>query len=198
MGVTFQDLALTTLHNFFADDVYLIIRAILSYILELQYILLIFGQVSGLVCAWDKTVAAPIPAGPPPMQLWLLPWTWDEEGKASPILGVPAGETVNVEQVEMLLLEKVESRVVKLKARQLALAARITLANSLILGCLWYLLMMWAGKWCFLKKLQNIIDGFVWARRSCVTQGRWPFQNQKADWGLLGWKTNIMRSLRIS
>lgn len=97
VGVTFQDLALTTLHNFYADDVYLIIRAIYCYILELQHILQIFEQVFGLVFAWNKTIAAPIPAGPPPIHLWMLPWEWEEEGKASPILGVPAGETVNVE-----------------------------------------------------------------------------------------------------
>lgn len=142
VGVTFQDLALNTLHNFFADDIYLIIRAILCYILELQQILLIFGQVSGLVCAWDKTKAAPIPAGPPPMQLWLLPWTLEEEGQASNILGAPAGATINVDQVEAILVDKIESRIVKLKPRQLALAARITVANSILLGCLWYLIMM--------------------------------------------------------
>lgn len=43
VGVTFQDLALNTLHNLFADDVYLIIRAIMCYVLELQHILFIFG-----------------------------------------------------------------------------------------------------------------------------------------------------------
>lgn len=59
------------LQNMYADDLYPVIRAILQYIMILQQILHVFGLASGLVCAWEKTVAASIPAGPPPLSLWL-------------------------------------------------------------------------------------------------------------------------------
>lgn len=118
------------------------------------------------------------------MQLWLLPWTWEGEGTASKLLGVPAGETINVEQVETLLVDKLETRIEK--PRQLALAARITVANSLFLGCLGYLLMMWAGKRCFLRKLQSIIDGFVCSGRSRVARVTVALPRFEGGLGLIG------------
>lgn len=51
VGVQFPELAITTLHIFYVDDKYLIIRVVLSYILELRHILYIFVEVSRLVCA---------------------------------------------------------------------------------------------------------------------------------------------------
>lgn len=36
------------------------------------------------------------------------------------------------------------------------------------MGCIWYMLTVWAGKQEFLKKLQRIVDRFVWAGMSKV------------------------------
>lgn len=167
-GVRFPKVGIQMLHNFFADDVFMIIRALLHYIKELQGILDLFGAASGLVFAWEKTIAACIPAGPPPMSLWLYPWRWENDTNASPILGVPTAQTMSVELIETTVTEKLESRIIKFKARQLTLAARISVANSLLMGCIWYLLTIWAGKRAFLLKLQKIIESFVWAGRSRV------------------------------
>lgn len=113
VGVQFPDLAIYALHNFYADDIYLIIRAVLCYILELQHILHVFGMVFGLVCAWDKTIVWPIPAGPLPLQLWLLPWTWEDDNNASKQLGFPTAQTIVVAKVEELILTKLENKMVK-------------------------------------------------------------------------------------
>lgn len=43
VGVNFPKQDIKTLHNMFADDLYMIIRALLCYIYELQRILDIFG-----------------------------------------------------------------------------------------------------------------------------------------------------------
>lgn len=51
VGVGFPKLGLRTLQNMFADDLSMIIRALLCYILELQRILHAFGEASGLICA---------------------------------------------------------------------------------------------------------------------------------------------------
>lgn len=108
-GVNFPKIGIQTLFNFFADDVFMIIRAVLMYIKELQGILTIFGTASGLVFAWEKTIAACIPAGPPPIALWLFPWRWEEDANASPILGVPTAHTVSVERIEETVTTKLES-----------------------------------------------------------------------------------------
>lgn len=120
----------------YADDIYMIIRAIMCYIWELQRILDVFRRASGLVCAWEKTIASSIPTGPPPMHLWLLPWKWENDGNASKLLGAPTAQSIVVEQVEALLLAKLEACVCKLRERKLILAARILVANTLLLSCI--------------------------------------------------------------
>lgn len=70
-----------------------------------------------------------------------------------------------------MLLTKLENRMIKLRARQLTLAAQITIANTLLLGCIWYLITVWAGQPCFLGKLQRLINIFIWAGRSRVVRG---------------------------
>lgn len=74
VGVYFPTTNSYSLHNMLADDTSMVIRAQMQYILELKRILRVFGIASGLVCAWEKMIACVIPAGPPPIELWMLPW----------------------------------------------------------------------------------------------------------------------------
>lgn len=73
-GVIFPETGQHSLHNMYADDTSVIIRARAQYIRELHRILQCFGEVSGLVCAWEQTIASAISAGPPPLEIWIYPW----------------------------------------------------------------------------------------------------------------------------
>lgn len=98
----------------------------------------------------------------------MLPWKWEENGSASPLLGIPIAETIAMRRFEALIVTKLESKLNKLQAFCLTLGAQIVVANGLVMGCLWFLLIMWAGEVSFLKKLQRLIDNFVWTGRSRV------------------------------
>lgn len=87
VGMQFSKQNVHALQNMYADELYLIIQAILCYILELQQILQVFGKAFGFFSAWDKTVASAIPARPLSPQLWLLPWKWEDDANASPPKG---------------------------------------------------------------------------------------------------------------
>lgn len=93
-GVLFPEDDVQALLYMFADDLAAIIRAMLQYIEEFRNILEAFGNVSGLKCAWDQTIASYIPARPPPMEFWLLRWKWEDNQSASPLLGVPTAQTI--------------------------------------------------------------------------------------------------------
>lgn len=185
-GVAFPRVNQRALHNFFADDVYLVIRAMLTYILTVQRLLELFGNASGLFCVWEKTVAAPIPAGPPPQSLRLLPWKWESDATASPLLGVPVAQTLSCEKMETMITEKLDGKLAKMRLRHLNLAARVTVANSILLGCLWYLLSVWSGKLQFLNLLQKRIDAFVWAGRSRVARSTVLLPKNVGGLGLVG------------
>lgn len=91
-------------------------------------------------------MASVIPASPPPMHLWLLPLQWENDGIAPQLLGAPVAQTIVIEQLETILLSKLEARLCQLRERKLTLAALILVANTLLLSCIWYLLSVWAGK----------------------------------------------------
>lgn len=85
-------------------------------------------------------------------------------------MGIPIAQTLSVGRIETAIVSKLENRIEKLHTHHLALAASITIANSILLGCIWYMLAVWAGKKAFLTKLQRIIDHFVWAGLSWVNR----------------------------
>lgn len=52
----------------------------------------------------------------------------------------------------------------------LSFAARLMVANCIIMGCIWYLLILWAGEGTFMSKLQRMVDRFVWKGRNRVAR----------------------------
>lgn len=169
-GVFFPNIGSSLMHNMYADNLTALIRALIRYILEFKRILIDFGNVSGLHCAWELSIASYISGGPPPPSHWLFLWTWEENANASTITGIPVAETIAMQCLEEMMLSKLESKLSKLRHCCLTLAARVVVANGLVLSCLWFLLMMWAGKVQFLKKLQGLVDNFIWTGRSRVTR----------------------------
>lgn len=104
------------------------------------------------------------------MDLWLLPWRWEDDEAASPILGIPTAQSISNVRLEETIQTKVDNKLHKIQNRQLTLAARVTVANSVLLGCVWYFLFVWSGKECFLNCIQGKVDRFVWAGRSRVAR----------------------------
>lgn len=72
-GVQFTEQRVDNVQVFYADDVAAVIKADMRYIEECHRILTLFGLASGLKFIWEKTKAAFIPEGPPPLRFWLLP-----------------------------------------------------------------------------------------------------------------------------
>lgn len=143
-------LGLSILQSMFADNLTMIIRAAMIYVLRCKQILLTFGAVSGLKCVWEQTVAAFIPEGPPPEEFGLLPWKWEDSTNASPCLGFPVAAEFLVVLMESQMLATIEARLAKMRGRHLSIAARVTVANGLILSSIWYLVTLWAGELSFL------------------------------------------------
>lgn len=70
--------------------------------------------------------------------------------------------------MEEMIQTKLTNGIQKHGRRHLSLAARIVVANSLILSTIWYLITLWAGDLSFLSKIQGQITKFVWAGKSRV------------------------------
>lgn len=161
VGVRFPQLGTSNLLTMYADDTSMVVKAEMRYVMKIKEILDIFGAASGLRCIWEKTKAAFIPGGPPPMPFWLLPWTWEEDANATKLLGFPIACSFSTIQMERQIQSKMSTSIAKLQQRHLSLAGQVVAANSLILGLILYILTLWAGELDFLAKLQKILEAFV-------------------------------------
>lgn len=131
-------------------------------------------------------VASVIPAGPPPTAVGPVPWRWEDDPVASKLLGIPTTQTLSIPRMETMMTTKLEGRIGKLQDRHLTLAARIVIANSLLLGCIWFMLTVWAGQATFLKRIQRIVDRFVWKGRSRVRGSTTALSKDDGGLNLLG------------
>lgn len=111
VGVRFPSLGISNLLVMYANDTNITIKAEMRYILKIKEILEIFGAACGLRCIWEKTKAAYILGGPPPMAFWLLPWTWEENANASKLLGFPTASSLSTEQMEQQVQGKITASV---------------------------------------------------------------------------------------
>lgn len=184
-GVEFPELGLVTILSMYADDVAVMLRAEIRYIMACKDILMRFGAVSGLHFIWNQTKAAYIPDGPPPSAFWLFPWTWEEISNASKYLGFPMASDFAVAQTERLLCTKIDNSLEKFRTRHLSLAGRIVVANSLILSTIWYIITLWARDQKFFTTLQSRIDSFVWAGRPRVNRNTTTLARHHGGLGLL-------------
>lgn len=70
---------------------------------------------------------------------------------ASPLSEIPIAKPIAMKRLEEILLAKLVTKIEKLKSCCLPMATCITVANGLIMGSLWFLLMMCAPKVSFLR-----------------------------------------------
>lgn len=185
VGVRFPHLDTANLHTMFADDTSMVIKAEMRYVKKVKEILDIFGAASGLYCTWEKTKAAFIPGGLPPVAFRPLPWQWEVNATATKLLGFPTASSFSSIQMEQLIVTKMSTSIEKLKLRHLSLAGRVTAANCLIMGSLWYILTLWAGDLDFLSKIQKGIEAFVWADKSRVNRNTTTQGKAKGGLGLM-------------
>lgn len=160
-------------------------KAGMRYVWVVKAILDLFEEASGLRFVWEKTKAAFLPEGPPSMPFWLLPWTWEQAANVTKSLGYHVAGSFSVGQMENQVHTRITNRICKLKKHQLSLAGRITAANSLILSTIWYVLTLWARDLSFLKKLQTLVEAFVWAGRSRVCQATATQYKSRGGLGLI-------------
>jgi hypothetical protein len=75
--VMIEPLGKQGMHNFYADDVSLIIRGKPEYLQSIMQTFEVFGKTSGLYVSWPKTKAAHISDGPLPIYLDNLHCSWE-------------------------------------------------------------------------------------------------------------------------
>ncbi|CAM6105223.1 unnamed protein product [Calypogeia fissa] len=81
-GTCIDTLQIHNAHGMYADDIRMILQAVLRYILKCMEIFETFGKASGLYCRWKGTKAVFLSARPVPAELLALGWEREDDDKA--------------------------------------------------------------------------------------------------------------------
>jgi hypothetical protein len=160
------------MHSFYADDVALIICDQPQYLQQIQSIFDNFGAASGLFVDWRKTKGAFISSQPLPQRLQQLRWEWESPENSSKLLGFPVAESVSLPRMQAMVTEKLESKLQVSRKNPMNLAARVVVANHLLLSSIWYWLTLWPGTLGELSKLQTKVVKFIWAGQKLTARHR--------------------------
>jgi hypothetical protein len=109
-GVEVKPIRQEGLHNFYADDVALIIRDKPECLRKTMEIFQSFGKASGLYVNWSKTKGAYVSDQPLPERLNALRWEWETSENATKLLGFPTAQDISVSRMKAMVLATLEDR----------------------------------------------------------------------------------------
>jgi hypothetical protein len=94
-GVLLKPIDTVVMHSLYADNVSLVMRAVMENVAQIMQMLQTFGAASGLYVEWAKTKAAFIPMQDTPSEFAALGWTWETDANATKLLGVPIAQHIS-------------------------------------------------------------------------------------------------------
>lgn len=161
-GVPIQEIQRDYFLGQFADDNKVLVEARRQYLKEIFRLFDLFAQASGLRIKKAGIKAVYIGEGEIPTDLLDLGLVWETEENFSKILGLHIGKGISPQLMCSYLSQTLENRLTRARRNPLSLMARVTIANNLIMGSLWFMLQLWVGDEKQLKIWEKCICEFIW------------------------------------
>lgn len=189
--------------SFYADDAAIFINPIEPDVVAVQGMLKLFGDASGLRTNIQKCVAYPISCQGIDLQQILSSFGGETGLLPCKYLGLPLGLRKPTRAELQPILDKIAGTLKSWKGKLMDRAARLRLVNSVITSMAAYHLAAFpADKW-FIKKIDKLRRGFVWAAEEEAKGGQclvnWKAVCAPKKYGGLGIKdiSAFSRSLRL-
>ncbi|KAL3692853.1 hypothetical protein R1sor_006504 [Riccia sorocarpa] len=161
-GVFLPQANITYIQGHFANDTHLMLAADQRNLQEAKTAIALFGQASGLQVQWNKSLVTWISTAPRPSWTDHLDWKWTQEGEEHRMLGFIFTQALDQEAIFHKCLGKIDNVLNEKKLSSKSLQGRITIANHIIYGYIWFLLPLWAGNDKQLEAIDKKIVRFVW------------------------------------
>lgn len=163
-GVVMPESQVQSVHNFYADNISLVIEADEDMLSHCTQLFETFGRASGLYCDWNKTQAVYLSDTRMPIFLQLCNWQWETNLTASKYLGIHMASQIAPALTTQCLLNSLEKRLERASKDPASLYARVVIANHFVLSVLWYILSLWVGDIQDLENMDKQIRAFIWAQ----------------------------------
>ncbi|KAL3691969.1 hypothetical protein R1sor_005620 [Riccia sorocarpa] len=156
----------------FADDTHLLLAAQPQNLLNAKTAISVFGMASGLQVQWTKSLATWI--SPVPRLQWTdkLQWKWTLDHKEHRMLGFLFTEALDQQATFNRCLQKIDKVLLEKRFTSQSIQGRITIANHIIYGFIWFLLPLWAGDRNQLDSIDKKIVKFVWGGANTTPRQR--------------------------
>ena len=97
---------------------------------------------------------------------------WLRRGEATRYLGFKIGMDIDCSEHYNLLVDKIKAKLIWWNARKLSLAAKIVIANQVLMATIWHTTACWIIAPKSMKVIKRLIRNFLWPRgKTCSCKG---------------------------
>ncbi|KAL3679384.1 hypothetical protein R1sor_022340 [Riccia sorocarpa] len=146
----------------FADDTHLMLEAQPTNLSNAKEAIDLFAKASGLKVQWNKSLATLISPSPRPVWTENLQWKWTENQEQHRVLGFIFTDAIDQAAIFQKCVDRIDKAMNEKKLSSQSLQGRITIANHIIYGFIWFILPLWAGDTEQLKFIDKKVVKFVW------------------------------------
>jgi len=131
-----------------------------------------FERASGLSINWIKSVLYWFSNKPRPQWTHAFQLTWAPLGSLSKLLGAPFNITLDTEDIDLFLKQKVSKKLSYWSSQRLLLAGRVIVVNSVLLSTLYYFIAIWIGSIHVLRNIRGNLRDFMWSGTEHTSHAR--------------------------
>ncbi|KAL3692891.1 hypothetical protein R1sor_006542 [Riccia sorocarpa] len=143
-----------------------------------------------LTMQWNKSLATWISTAQRPIWTEQLGWKWTLDHEEHKMLGFIFTDAMDQEAIFQKCIDRIEKVLNNKKLTSQSLQGRVTIANHIIYGFIWFILPLWVGKMSHLQLIDKKVVRFVWeggrganmTPRQCITHKVLSFLNHREDW----------------
>ncbi|KAL3701849.1 hypothetical protein R1sor_019871 [Riccia sorocarpa] len=171
-GIFLPQAEIQYIQRHFADDTHLMLTADPQNLLNAKQAISVFGKASELTVQWNKSLATWISPTARPNWTNDLEWKWTQDQQEHRMLGFIFTDAINQDAVFSKCEQKIDMVLQEKRLTSQSLQGRITIANHIIYGYMWFILPLWAGKNKQLEEIDKRIVKFVWGGANTTPRQR--------------------------
>ncbi|KAL3679807.1 hypothetical protein R1sor_022763 [Riccia sorocarpa] len=171
-GIYLPQLGIQYIQGHYADDTHILLAAQPQNLSNAKQAISTFGKASGLNVQWSKSLATWISPSPRPPWTNDLLWKWTQDREQHKMLGFIFIDALDQNGMFRSCVQKIEKVLNDRKLTSQSLQGRVTIANHILYGYMWFIIPLWAGDGKQLDQIDQKITRFVWGGANTTPRQR--------------------------
>jgi hypothetical protein len=147
----------------YADDTTFSLVGVESNIHTISLLLAEFGLMTGLVYNPRKSVVYWFGSLAPPGWIHTFGCQVAQTSELSKLLGTPFGISLDIDDVDEFLQQKITKKLQYWSSQFLSLVARKVIVNSILVSTLWFFIHVWVGSDSIIRRVRASLRDYLWS-----------------------------------